>query len=61
MRPDATAQTLRDRAANPPRDVSDILDMLHLGGVPRFANKIRQHLDIPERTRAEILKARQQN
>jgi predicted nucleic acid-binding protein len=61
MHPEITAQTVIDQAAalrNPPRKVAEVLDLLHLGGVPCFAGEPREHLGLPGRTTEAVLAER---
>jgi predicted nucleic acid-binding protein len=61
MHPETTAQTVVDQAAalrNPPREIAEVLDLLHLGGVPGFAGELREHLGLPARTTDAILAER---
>lgn len=56
-----TEQTVVDQAAalrNPPREIAEVLDLLHLGGVPGFAGELREHLGLPARTTDAILAER---
>jgi predicted nucleic acid-binding protein len=61
MHPELTTQTVIDQAAalrNPPRQIADVLDLLHLGGVPGFAGELREQLGLPARTTDTILAER---
>ncbi len=57
----SVADTIVEQAADlrrPPLSAAQLLDLLQLGRVGRFAGRMRETLELPPRTDAEILAAR---